>query len=556
MLQSIHIENVALIKKLDIDLSPAFCAFTGETGAGKSILIDSIGVLCGAKVSKELIRNGEDYLTVEGMFCDIGERVTQKCNELGILPDDDGSLYISRTVKCDGKGVVRMGGKQVPISILKEISPLLINIHGQHDNQELLIKEKHRKLLDFYAENSAVYNKYSELFAEFCKIKRELDAINVDEGEKLRRIEMLKFQINDISALKLQSGEDEKLNEDRKKLLNIEKFSKNASVVFESLYGSSGVSACDCIDRALDSLRVLAKISDEYNEHIDTLTDIKSTLIDVAETVNDGSYEEYANPTAALDKIESRLDEISKAKRKYGSDIEEILEFFDKAQKELDELENFDRNSEILRAKLNECGEKVKKAGSLLSESRAKAAESLKSNIEKQLKYLDMPGVKFKVNIIQKPFSKDGSDDIEFFIMTNSGEGYSPLSKTASGGELSRIMLAIKSVIAEKDGVDTLIFDEVDTGISGKTSRKIGLMINDISRVSQVLCVTHSAQICSVADNHYLVSKHSDNDRTVTAVKALSYEERVKETARIIAGIDITESAINAAKELIDSKTL
>lgn len=556
MLQSIHIENVALIKNLDIDLSPAFCAFTGETGAGKSIIIDSIGVLCGNKVSKELIRNGEDYLTVEGVFSQVGERAAKKCSELGVSLDEDGFFYVSRTVKADGKGIVRIGGKQVPLSILKEISPLIINIHGQHDNQELLDSEKHRKLLDFYAENKELYDNYSSLYSEYCSIKSSLDEISMDESQKLRRIEMLKFQINDISSLKLKSGEEEKLTEEKKKLLNIEKLARNCSIVSDSLHGSVGVSACDCIDKAIDALRSLSKISDEYLEYIDSLTDIKSTLIDVAETVNDGSYEEYSNPAATLDKIESRLDEISKAKRKYGSDIDEVLEFLANAKKELDELENFDRHSEVLKKKLSECGEKVKEAGAILTKSRLDAADSLKTNIEKQLKRLDMSGVKFKVNIASKPYSKDGADNVEFFIMTNSGEGYSPLSKTASGGELSRIMLAIKSVLAEKDGVDTLIFDEVDTGISGKTSRKIGIMLGEISSVSQVLCVTHSAQICSVADSHYLVSKHALEDRTVTKVTKLNYDERVNETARIIAGIDITESAIGAAKELIDNKTL
>ena len=556
MLQSIHIENVALIKKIDIDLSPTFCAFTGETGAGKSIIIDSIGVLCGNKVSKELIRNGEDYLTVEGIFCNIGERGYKKCEELGISVEDDGMLYISRTVKSDGKGVVRIGGKQVPLSILKEIAPLLINIHGQHDNQELLVKDKHRKLLDFYAENNNEYKRYFEMFSEYCRLKHELDSINIDESQKLRRIEMLKYQIADISELKLKDGEEEKLSEEKAKLLNIEKLAKNAMIVSECLSGSNGVCACDCIERAVEALRVLSKISDEYITYIDTLTDIKSTLIDVSETVNDGSYEEYSNPAAMLDKVEARLDEISKAKRKYGSDINEILLFLENAKHELDELENFDRHSEILRKKLSECGEKVKAAGTALTDSRVKAAEKLRNNIEKQLRYLDMQGVKFKVSILSKPFSKDGADDVEFFIMTNSGEGYSPLSKTASGGELSRIMLAIKSVIAEKDGVDTLIFDEVDTGISGKTSRKIGLMLGEISKVSQTLCVTHSAQICSAADSHYLVSKNVEDDRTTTKVKLLDYNERVKETARIIAGINVTDASLDAAKELIDSKSL
>ena len=409
MLQSIHIENVALIKKLDIDLSPAFCAFTGETGAGKSIIIDSVGVLCGGKVSKELIRNGEDYLTVEGMFGNIGKRALEKCSEMGIETDEDGLLYVSRTVKADGKGVVRIGGKQVPLSILKEITPLLINIHGQHDNQELLVKEKHRKLLDFFAENSVIFDEYTALFSEYCSIKKSLDEINMDESEKLRRIEMLKFQISDISALKLKIGEEEELLEEKKKLLNIEKLAKNSAIVSDSLYGSNGVSACDCIDRAIDALRSLSKISDEYIEYVDTLNDIKSTLIDIAETVDDGSYEEYSNPAAVLDKVENRLDEISKAKRKYGADVESVLEFLEKAKNELDELENFDRHSEKLREQLSACGDKVKKAGAKLTESRISAGDVLKASVEKQLKYLDMPGVKFKVSINTKPFSKDAN---------------------------------------------------------------------------------------------------------------------------------------------------
>ena len=335
MLSLLHIENIAIIESADIGFDEGFNVLTGETGAGKSIIIDSVGVLCGGRVSKELIRNGEDYLTVEGIFCDISHRALEKCEELGIDIDEDGMLYVSRTVKTDGKGTVRIGGKQVPLSILKEIAPLLINIHGQHDNQELLVKEKHRNLLDLFADNSEIIGEYNAVFSEYCSIKKSLDEINVDESEKLRRIEMLKFQINDISSLKLKIGEEEQLLEDKKKLINIEKISKNSSIVSESLYSSNGISACDCIDRAVDALKILSKISDEYIEHIDTLNDIKSNLIDIFEIVNDGSYEEYSNPEAALDKIESRLDELSKAKRKYGGDIESVLEYLDKAKKEV-----------------------------------------------------------------------------------------------------------------------------------------------------------------------------------------------------------------------------
>lgn len=555
MLESIHIENIALIKSLNISLSEAFSAFTGETGAGKSIIIDSIGCLCGNKTSKELIRNGEESATVEGIFTNLGDNALARCKDVGIEPDEDGTLYISRIIKLDGKGTVRINGKVVPLSILRDISPSLINIHGQHDNTELLNKESHRKLLDSYGELEGVYEQYHCAYTNYCNIKKQLDSISTDEGEKLRRIEMLKFQINDISALKLKIGEEEKLDEEKKRLINIEKISRNSAIISDALSGS-GMGACDCIDRALDALRNLARISDEYEEYIDALTEIKSKLLDISETITDMSGVDVENPTLMLDKIENRLDEIQKAKRKYGSDIEKVLEYYDKAKAELDDLENFDKKSDMLRAELNKAATDLKTAGAVLSQERMKIGENLRKNIEEQMKYLDMPGVKFKVCFAQKPYGKDGADDIEFYVMTNSGEGFSPLSKTASGGELSRIMLAIKSVIAEKDGIDTLIFDEVDTGISGKTSRKIGLKLSEISKVSQVLCVTHSAQICSVADTHYLVSKFTDNARTYTDVKPLSDKERIDETARIIAGIDITESSIIAAKELIESKTL
>ena len=555
MLESIHIENIALIKNIDINLSDAFSAFTGETGAGKSIIIDSIGCLCGNKVSKELIRSGEEYALVEGIFSNIGKNALEKCNALGIEPDEDGVLYISRTIKSDGKGTVRINGKSLPVSLLRDVASALINIHGQHDNTELLNKDSHRKLLDSYGEHSEIYDKYLSCYANYCNIKKQLEAITTDEGEKLRRIEMLKFQINDISSMKLKIGEEEKLTEEKNRLLNIEKITRNSTIVTDSLYGS-GIGATDCIDRAYEALRALSKIDDKYLQYADEINEIKSRLIDIAENVSDISGNCDGDPSFLLDKIENRLDEISKAKRKYGADISLVLEYFDKAKLELDDLENFDKKSELLREELNKAGVDLKNAGALLRNAREDAGEKLKSNIEKQLQYLDMPGVKFKVSILDKPYGRDGADDVEFFVMTNSGEGFSPLSKTASGGELSRIMLAIKSVIAEKDGIDTLIFDEVDTGISGKTSRKIGLKLGEISKVSQVLCVTHSAQICSVADTHFLVSKRTENNRTFTNINSLSDTERIDETARIIAGINVTDTAYAAAKELIESKTL
>ncbi len=552
MLNSIHIENIALIKSLDIEFCDSFCAFTGETGAGKSIIIDSIGVICGNRTSKELIRGGESSAKVEAMFTNLNESCLKKCEELEITPDEDGCLYISRTISADGKSSAKINFKTVPVSVLRELSPALINIHGQHDNQDLLVRDKHKEILDRCAENAEIIADYRKTFDEYVDLKREYDAINRDENQINRRIEVLQFQINDISSLKLKVGEEEKLLQRKKHLANIEKISRNANIVYDSLYGSeASSSACDGVERAISALNALARVTDGMDAYIDRLTEIKSELNDIAERILDLSDESVADPTSALDAAEQRLDDINRAKRKYGADEEEILQYLDKCKKELYELENSGKRSEELICRMRVVGAALKEKAALVTKSRTDAGQKLQELIEKELLYLEMSKVKFKVQITQKPFSKDGADDIEFFVRTNSGQDFSPLCKTASGGELSRLMLAIKSVIAQKDGVGTLIFDEVDTGISGKTSRRIGVKLKGISEYAQVLCVTHSAQIASLANTHFLVSKADDGQNTFTSIKALTGNERIDETARIIAGLNITESARNAALELI-----
>ncbi len=552
MLNSIHIENIALIKSLDIEFSDSFCAFTGETGAGKSIIIDSIGVILGNRTSKELIRNGESMAKVEAMFTNLNQSSLKKCAELEIYPDEDGCLYISRTINADGKSTAKINFKAVPVSLLRELSPALINIHGQHDNQELLVRDKHKEILDRYAENAEIIADYRKTFDEYIDLKREYDAINRDENEINRRIEVLQFQINDISSLKLKIGEEEKLTQQKKHLANIEKISRNANIVYDSLYGSDSASgACDGVERAISALNALARVTDGMDSYIDKLTDIKSELYDIAEHIIALSDQSVSNPAIALDATEQRLDDINKAKRKYGADEQEILDYLDKAKKELCELEGSEKRSQELLLRMRVVGCTLKEKAQTITTSRTDSAKKLQELIEKELEYLEMSKVKFQVRITQKPFSKDGADDIEFFVRTNSGQDFSPLCKTASGGELSRIMLAIKSVIAQKDGVGTLIFDEVDTGISGKTSRRIGVSLKGISEYAQVLCVTHSAQIASLANTHFLVSKSDDGKNTFTSVKALTGQERIDETARIIAGINITESAKRAATELI-----
>lgn len=551
MLESIHIENIALIKKLDISFSKGFSAFTGETGAGKSIIVDSIGAICGSRLNKELIRSGADYALTEAMFTDITAQTLERCQELGVSPDEDGCLFISRKITSDGKSVCRINSKQVPSSLLKELSSFLVNIHGQHDNQDLLKKEKHISILDAYDGSESLRDNYLEIYNNYKSLKHEKELLVQDELEKQRTIEMLKFQIEEISSLKLKNGEEEELAAEKKKLANIEKITENASNAYGALFADNS-SAIENVDRALSHLSTLAKISDGMDNLLERLENARAEIYDVAEILHDIEGESEDNPSAKLDRIEKRLYDIYKLKRKYGPDIPTILEYLNKIQSRLSELEFSEIREKELESKLSEASKLLKESAYKLSDKRKVAAEKLQTEIENELKFLEMEKVRFKVSITENEFSSDGCDDVEFLVQTNVGLPFSPLAKTASGGELSRIMLAIKSVIAKKDGVETLIFDEVDTGISGKTSRRIGIKLLQTSRFSQVMCVTHSAQIASLADSHYLVSKAEENMTTITSVKLLKNDDRVAETARIISGINITDSAKKAALELIE----
>jgi len=551
MLQSIHIENIALIRRLDIDLSCGFSAFTGETGAGKSIIIDSIGALSGARISKELIRAGEEYALIEGVFCDLSDESVKRCDELGFSPDEDGYLYISRKISDDGKSVCRVNSRQVPSSVLRELSAFLINIHGQHDNQDLLKREKHLSILDKYADCSNEFDAYHQKYTEYKTLKKEYESISNDDAEKQRTIEMLQFQIEEISSLKLKPDEEDELTVEKKRLSNIEKITENALTAYGALFGDN-ISATENIDKAIGCITNLAKMTDDADEYLDRLEKARSEIYDIAESIKDFAEDSEENPSSRLDRIEKRLYDIYKLKRKYGSDVQSILEYLDNAQKRLSDLELSDIRASELEVKLKSAEKDLSDAAKKLTEARSKASIKLKTEIEKELEFLEMGKVKFSADIKSKPYSSDGADDMEFLIQTNTGLPFSPLSKTASGGELSRIMLAIKSVTAKKDGIETVIFDEVDTGISGKTSRRIGIKLLETSKSSQVLCVTHSAQIASLADSHFLVSKAEKDGSTYTSVALLDYESRIDETARIISGINVTENARNAASELIN----
>ncbi len=561
MLVSLHIDNIALIKKIDLDLPAGFLAITGETGSGKSTVVDSLGLVCGLRLPKETVRLGENSATVEAVFGNFSRQEEEKLQKAGISPDEDGYLFIQRTLFSDGKSVAKINSKQVSASVLKEISPSLINDYGQHDNTELLNEEKHIEILDNFADNRKLLSEYELLYENYCGIKEKIKKQNMDSKEKQRKIDILKLQISDIKNAKLKSGEEEELEKTRNKLRNIEKIKKSVSLVYSLLYNArSGMSVADAIEKSAASLRNITDAVSDAAELAERLDNIKYEVIDIAETVNDFTGDVSEDPTKALDRIETRLDLIAKLKSKYGSTISEIVEYCRECEMELENIELSEENIAKLEKELSNSEKELSACAEKLSERRKTYAKTLSERVLSELQYLDMKGADFTVDIQRLPqYSKNGIDDIKFIIKMNSGESYCSLAKTASGGELSRLMLSIKSVLAEKDGVGCLVFDEIDTGMSGKTSRRIGSKLKSLSLSRQVVCVTHSAQIASLADVHYKIYKKTENDRTQSYIEELSYDNRVKEVARIIAGINISDSAMNAARELMlntDNKCL
>jgi len=560
MLASLHIENIAVIKNLDIELTEGFTVLTGETGAGKSIIIDSINLILGAKPEKELIRSGESKALVSAMFRDIPANITLLLLELGIEPDEEGALLIQRTITAEGKSSTRINGRPATVSQLRDAGILLINIHGQHNNQTLLSPQSHIRFLDSYAEVSSLLTEYEEVFSEMQHTRKKIADLMRDAQEKTRITELLEYQIADIDSAKLKVNEEEDLLARRDKIKNIERISKQVRTVYKALYHSEkGLSAFEQISRASDALSAISDVMPQANEFIEKLNSFRYELEDIALSTTSVADEDFDNPDAELDKIESRLDVISKLKRKYGSDITEILAFREEAAEKLRTIEQSGELIDELNFGLDQLTKKAAQLAGELSKSRREAAVRLESAITEELKFLEMAKVRFTASI--KPtvnengtlkYTSRGTDDVEFMLATNPGEPLKPLSKIASGGELSRIMLAMKSVFAEKDNIGTLIYDEIDTGVSGKTSQKIGIKLRQTAKGGQVLCVTHSAQIAALADNHLLIKKNETDGRVETTVTPLDYESRVNEIARIMGGMEITDSLRESAKELME----
>ena len=550
MLQSLHVENIAVIKSLDIDLENGFSVLSGETGAGKSIIIDSINMLSGNRVSRELIRTGEDKALVSAVFSELGGEVKGLLEAYGFEAED--SIMLQRTLSRDGKSVVKLNGRTITQAIQKDVCRLLINIHGQNENQRLMSKSAQLEILDAFAENEEILSEYAEVYTKLTEAKARLDELTSNQAEKLRMRDIYAFQLEEINSVKLKSGEEDSLEAERNRLGSIEKISEKVNLVYRALYAGEKGSAVYLLERSAAALEKISDVLPDAKALAERLNDYKYEIEDIALTVRD-----YAStsedPTAQLNKIESRLDAINKLKRKYGNTVEEILAFRDKTAELLDEIDNADDIKEDITNEIKKFGKIAVSLAEKIHERREAAAEKITVGVMENLKFLDMPKVRFKVSATSgTKLKSDGIDDVEFLIATNSGEPLMPLEKIASGGELSRIMLALKCVLADKDGVGTVIYDEVDAGVSGKTSRKVGIKLKEISKLMQIISVTHSAQIASLADNHYLISKRDVDGRTESGIELLDENGRINEIARILGGINVTEAQIIAAKEMIE----
>ncbi len=547
MLSLLHIENIAVIERADIAFNPGFNVLTGETGAGKSIVIDAISAILGERAYRDMIRTGEGKASVRAVFTGVPECSWFADNGVPYDPE----TVISREVYLDGKNVCRVNGTLVSVSILRKLGIQLINIHGQHDSASLFDEENHLAFLDAFADNESLREYYGEKYAAVARLRKEIDSLTMDESEKLRRMETLKYQIAEIEKAELEPGEDEALEERRKLLQNAEKLSSGLNEAAQCLYGGDDTDgASGLMAQAEYALGRLLRFSDSFSGLHDRVADLMYQVQDVAEEVRD-TRDSLNYSADELEQIEERLDTIHKLRRKYGVTCQDILDYLDKAKKELDEIEFADDHLERLKGKLQKAEKAAWDAALALRENRKQSADALSKRILTELSQLDMPKVQFSCQFRELELTASGADAVAFYMTANAGEALKPLSKVASGGELARIMLAMKNVLAEKDQVATLIFDEVDTGVSGRAAQKVAEKLRSVAAHKQVLCVTHLPQLAALATTHLLIAKSERQGRTYTTVTPLDFEGRKRELARIMGGASITETTLKSAEEML-----
>ena len=551
MLSNLQIENIAVIKSASIDFENGFNVMTGETGAGKSIVIDSLNAILGERTSRELIRSGADSASVCAEFQNVGNNVKNELEKLGIEKDD--TLIVSRKLTPDGKNVCRINGMPATVSMLKALGVQLVNIHGQLDNQSLLSPETHCSFIDKLAGSGRELNEFKELYSLYIKKENELKSLNTDVNEKNRRLDILNYQIEEIQKADIRLGEKDELTEKLGFLRNAEKVLDLLHTAYAALNGDGEMpGAADVAADAASKLLSAADYSSDFTETANGVNDAAMNLSAYTEELRDKIYSLDYDPNET-ERAEERLDVIYRLSQKYGDSEEDILAYLENAEKERDALSFSDERAEQLRAETEKAYNEALAAAKKLSEIRIEAGKKFSADVERELAFLDMPSVKFIVNDSVGELYENGIDNIEFLLSANAGEEPKPLSKIASGGELSRIMLAIKCVLSELDDIDTLIFDEIDSGVSGRAALKIAAKMKELSKTHQVICVTHLAQIAAFADEHKLISKEEKDGRTYTCIASLDYNGRKYELARIMGGLTVTQSILNSAEELLSS---
>ena len=548
MLELLHIENIAIIEAADIEFAPGFNALTGETGAGKSIVIDSLSAVLGQRTSRELIRTGAEKAFVSAAFSGTAPELTET---LGILPEADGTLLLQREIQTDGKNVCRVNGRPVTVGQLRALGARLLNIHGQHDGQQLLDEEQHIVYLDSFGRVESLAITYAEKYKNFTDIRRQIGALQMDEAEKARRVDTLQYQIEELRRTKLTPGEEEELTARRGMLRNAEKFLDAVAGADYALNGDdSGGGALSALRQAQDALGGVRHLDDAFGQLYERLGEAYSEVYDIAATVEDKRGELDVSP-GELDRVESRMDLLYRLKKKYGATVEDMLDYQARCEAELAQIEDAGDTLARLEQALSKAEKEARQAAQALSDARKAAAEQLTSQILAELQQLDMGKIRFAVDFAEKPLDSDGMDTVRFLMSANVGEELRPIHKIASGGELARIMLAMKNVLSEQDHVGTMVFDEVDTGVSGRAAQKVAEKMARISRRKQVLCVTHLPQLAAMADTHFSVEKGERGGRTYTEVRRLDREQRRQELARLTGGSHVSQTMLDGAEELL-----
>ena len=548
MLELLHIENIAIIEAADIEFAPGFNALTGETGAGKSIVIDSLSAVLGQRTSRELIRTGAEKAFVSAAFSGTVPELTET---LGIQPEADGTLLLQREIQTDGKNVCRVNGRPVTVGQLRALGARLLNIHGQHDGQQLLDEEQHIVYLDSFGRVETLAITYAEKYKDFTDIRRQIGALQMDEAEKARRVDTLQYQIEELRRAKLTPGEEEELTARRGMLRNAEKFLDAVAGADYALNGDdSGGGALSALRQAQDALGGVRHLDDAFGQLYERLGEAYSEVYDIAATVEDKRGELDVSP-GELDRVESRMDLLYRLKKKYGATVEDMLDYQARCEAELAQIEDAGDTLARLEQALSKAEKEARQAAQALSDARKAAAEQLTSQILAELQQLDMGKIRFAVDFAEKPLDSDGMDTVRFLMSANVGEELRPIHKIASGGELARIMLAMKNVLSEQDHVGTMVFDEVDTGVSGRAAQKVAEKMARISRRKQVLCVTHLPQLAAMADTHFSVEKGERNGRTYTEVRRLDREQRRRELARLTGGSHVSQTMLDGAEELL-----